>query len=153
MLQDLSQRMIMASGEFQKMVAQEGLKGQNEANVANIHGQYGLENSRILAQGRENVAGINAQARMSNIQNVIGELSKKVAAGTATEDERKMLAYANQTQQMIRSGNPMASQLLGIQTESNVPQVPGQPAVPQTGPGAIDPAAVQEAMRRRGLIK
>lgn len=163
-LRDISSKMIGASGEFQKMVAEQNLRGNTERDVANIHGQYSRENAQILAQGRENVAGINAQARMAGIQQVIGQLTKKVADGTATDDDRRTLAYANQTQQMIRSGNPMASQLLGLNTESNVPAVPGggampqQPQVPQTGGAPSQPQsggedAVTAEMRKRGLLK
>lgn len=157
MLRHTSQQMIQASSQFQQMLAEQGIKGQTERDVANIHGQYGLENTKLLTQGRENVAGINAQARMAGIQQVIGQLTKKVADGTATEADRKALAYANETQQMIRSGNPMASQLLGINTQSNVPGVPGQPAVPNTAPqgggGGISQQEVEDAMRARGLLK
>lgn len=160
-LRDISQKMIGASGEFQKMVAEQGIKGQTERDVANIHGQYGLANTKELVEGRKDVAQTNAQAKLAGIQQVIGALTKKVADGTATEADRQALAYANQTQQMIRSGNPMASQLLGINTQSNVPGVPGtvgpQPTVPNTTPqassGGINPSDVEAAMRARGLIK
>jgi hypothetical protein len=158
MLRDVSQRMVVASGAYQQMLGEQGIKGQTERDVANIHGQYGLANTQALVQGRQQVAETNAQAKMAGIQQVIGQLTKKVADGTATEADRQALAYANQTQQMIRSGNPMASQLLGIPTESNVPGVPStQPTVPNTsaagGGGGLSPQDVEAAMRARGLLK
>lgn len=156
-LRAISQKMIQTSAQYQTEIGKVQAQGQNERDVANIHGQFGLAQTQALVEGRKDVAQTNAQARMAGIQQVIGKLTEKVANGTATEADRQALAYANQTQQMIRSGNPMASQLLGINTESNVPQVPGQPSVPNTSPqgggGGVSPQDVENAMRARGLIK
>lgn len=154
-LHQVSQGLFQASNAARQATLQENIRGQYQENVAGIHAAGGLAQTKELVRGRQGVAETQANAKLAGIQQVIGDLTRKVANGTATQADREALDYANRTQQMIRSGNPMTSQLLGIQTQSNVPSTPGtnapaQPSVPNTQPFAGSGATEQAAKQAFG---
>ena len=157
-LRQFSHSLIQGTADYQTKMNEQELRNKGEETVEAQRAASSLANTKELVGGRTAVAGINADARLKNVQAVIGQLTLKVANGTATDSDRAALKYANDTQQLIRSGNPMASQLLGIDTQGNTPGVPqGGPQVPNTNPNAQTPPAagnaVEAEMRRRGLLK
>jgi hypothetical protein len=125
MLRQVSQKAVQASASYQE----QQLKGtQDFQRAVTTTGQLVSGRQDVAdtsADARTKAAQIAADARTQNIQNVIGQLTKKVAEGTATPQEQVALKYANDTLQLQKSGNPFAATLTGTQVQSNTPTVPG----------------------------
>lgn len=139
MLRNFGQKLIQSSSDYQTKLMEGQVRNQGASDVEAQRAQSAQGVAQTMAGSRLGVAQTNAAARMSGVQNVIGQLTQKVAAGTATPEERQALDYANRTLQMQRSGNPFAAQLTGTDVQGNVPQVPGgntpqQPQVPNNAP-------------------
>lgn len=138
-----------------------GIQSDSRRDVANaqIEGKLAAEN--VKAKAREALAPLGALQR---------EIYAKVANGTATPAERATLDSINKTQQLVRSGQPLAASITGTDVQSNVPGVPdttpgGQGDAPvnytpaqgggaaSTGGNAPSPSDIEAEMRRRKLIK
>lgn len=128
-------------------------KRAGSLDVADIENQGRLQVAKTVAQAGTDKANIAATAkqRLASVNQIVGQLTAKVANGTATPQEMAALKYANDTLQMQKSGNPFAASLTGTDVQPNVPQVPQQgstaPMTPQV-PGAVDPVQMQSAAKQ-----
>lgn len=139
MLDQVSQQANQHTAAYQEQM----LKG-NQEYTRNI------DSTKALVQGRTDVAGISAQARtdaatisaqqrQQSYQNTKGQLTAKVANGTATPQERATLTWLMQGEQLQKSGNAMASSMMGLDTQSNIPDAPGGGSAPSGGGGSPQP--------------
>jgi hypothetical protein len=158
MLRQFSQKAIQASSDFQTKMAvgQQEITGRENIASTEASSRQGVADT--LSQGRQAVAQTNAAVRekMAPVQAIVGQLTAKAAAGTATPQELAILKWAQDSQQLIKNGNPFQSGITGTNTQSNVPDVPnvGGNQTPQTPAAAApDQNAIEAEMKRRGLIK
>jgi hypothetical protein len=152
-LRSVSQKMIQASASYQTQMMSEEMRNQGSAQVATIGAQSREREAKTIAQGRTDVASINAAQRAQQWNNQKGALAAKVAQGTATPAEQQTLQWMTQSEQMARQGNPMAQSAMGINVEPNVPNVPNtspqQPAAPQA-PQQVPPTpALQTGVEQK----
>lgn len=142
-LRNFSQKMIQSSQQYQEKMMEEQTKGQYQESVAGITGKAHLAATQELTRGREAVANTNAEVKkqLAPLQSVIGQLTAKAAAGTATPEERSILSWAQQSQQLIRSGSPFQAGITGTNVQSNVPPVPTQQGGNATAAAPTGPTA------------
>jgi hypothetical protein len=154
MLRKFSANAIQTSQSYQV----ENLKSQTQQNVAQTEAGSREQVAQTLGQSRQAVAQTNAEVKrqLAPLQSIIGQLTAKAANGTATPQEQAILQWAQQSNQLIRSGDPFQAGITGTNVQSNVPNVPnvpGQQAPGQQPPAAPDQNAIEAEMRRRGLLK
>jgi hypothetical protein len=149
-LRNFSQKMIQSSQAYQEKMMEEQTRGQYQESVAGITGQAHLAATQELTRGREAVAQTNAETKkaLAPLTAVIGELTAKAAAGTATPQEKQILQWAQNSQQLIRSGSPFQAGITGTNVQGNVPAVPGgggnaPAAAPQAAAGPMQGPATE----------
>lgn len=162
MLRQVSQKMIQTSSDYLTKQMTEEKHNEGSLAVAKEEGQSRENVAAKITAGREAVANTNAEVKrqLAPLQAVIGQLTAKAANGTATPQELAILKWAQQSQQLIRSGDPFQAGITGTNVNSNVPNVPNVPGAPAptttpttTAATAPDQNAIEAEMRRRGLLK
>src|SRR5579864_2407448 len=90
-LRNFYQKMVQSSQQYQEKMMEEQTRGQYQESVAGITGQAHLAATQELTRGREAVAQTNAETKkaLAPLTAVIGELTAKAAAGTATPQEKQ----------------------------------------------------------------
>lgn len=154
-LRQFSQSAIKNSAAYMTSMDTERQRAASAQDVAGINQTGEIARANILANSGVQRAQIGADAkqRMASINQVIGQLTTKVANGTATQQDREALDYANRTLQMQKSGNPFAASLTGTDVQSNTPSVPQgatAPMVPGNNPQqpAVAPEQMQSAAKQ-----
>lgn len=153
-LRQFSQQSIQAGSAYQEQL----LKGNQEyskqldSTNALVSGRQSVAETQ--AQARTDAARISAQQRQQQYTAIKGQLVAKVAAGTASPQEKATLNWIAQTEQLSKSGNAMASSMMGLDTQPNTPAVPDSSPAPSGGggnPPTNNPGpAIQKAVEASG---
>jgi len=146
-LRQVATKAALASQSFIQGSALETQKGNVELGVAGTQAGAHVKASEVLAGGRQNVAEINAQLRrdIAPPSALLQKLQSKVAAGTATPDERAMADYMQKNANWAKSA-AFPSAITGTNTLGTAPGLPatGQGGAPtQPNPQALQTAAKQ----------
>jgi hypothetical protein len=163
MLRSFSQKAIQASSSYQEKLMEQNMRFNEATTVAGIQGDTSRAVANIGKEGRVEAAQLQAETKkqLANMQQVAGQLYAKVAAGTASPEERAALQNMTQVMQLIRS-NPFPSSITGTNVVPSVPAIPDTtqttPTQPDLGKGPLagnqpSPSDVEAEMRRRGLLK
>lgn len=149
-LRSIGQKAVQAGSEYQT----QQLKGTQEFQKAVtttgqlVGGRQGV--AETAAESRQAVADTNSETKkaLAPLGAVIGQLTVKAANNTATPEEKSILQWAQNSQQLIRSGSPFQAGITGTNVQGNVPAVPGNaaPAGPQPIPST--PAAQQAVTQK-----